>query len=189
VQQGDVGQTFDVPRTALLLTGAVQALLPLPASFSAAVANTQRTTSAADLLWPSNIGHSGSGPAAAGGPLGAVSMGGARHKAAHAGVQLPSGADRQHSAPSAASVRVELAPQQERTGSSGAAHARAGGGTGTAGTSSSSSSGGGGSGTVATTAGNGSAAAAADPSVLVAPCELPPGEFKCLAHVVLLQVR
>jgi hypothetical protein len=49
------GRSFDVPRTALLLTGSVKSQLPLPRAFSMAVSNPARTASAADLLWPDNI--------------------------------------------------------------------------------------------------------------------------------------
>lgn len=134
------GQTFDVPRTALLLTGSVKSLLPLPASFSLAVNNPRRSTSAADLLWPANIGSSDSGSTAPGsqhhhqhqqGRLGTVSTASyMRHKPA---AGSDDGLERQRSAPvqlqvggSAAGSQILPPAQQQQQQQQGAEEAAGG---------------------------------------------------------------
>jgi hypothetical protein len=186
VERIQPGQTFAVPRTALLLTGMVRSLLPLPASFSLAVANPKRSTSAADLLWPSNI----SSTEAEG-----SYQDGSRHSGHSMAQHSSSGSfgdgsmTRQQSAPGHFAGQHSLSASQQQLqqqgcaeqgqvrvvlyGSSAAApdagHAGANGTSGSAGAAA-------------------PAAAGDDASLLAAPAELPPGEFACTVEAMVLQV-
>lgn len=168
-------ETFEVPRTALLLTGSVKSLLPLPAQFSAAVQNADRKSSAADLLWPSNIssnwqGDGSSYASSTARPGRAVSAPGHSGSDRNTRAQ-PGPASSPHSSSSAAAgaaisnikvvVHDDVTGQREQTAPEPPAPAA------------------------------GSSAAAGqsgDPLWLQAPAELPPGEFKCIEQGMLLQV-
>lgn len=194
VERIEPEQTFEVPRTALLLTGSVKSLLPLPAQFSAAVQNTDRKSSAADLLWPSNISSNwdGSSDASSNGRPSRVSAPG------HSGSDSM---QRQASAPSSTLLQSSAC----KAALLGSAETQPG----AAGSSDSDSSSAAGlkmsnlkvvvhdvteqreqSTSRAPAAGSSSAAAGhgADPLWLHAPAELPPGEFKCIEQGMLLQV-
>lgn len=223
------GETFDVPRTALLLTGAVKSLLPLPASFSMAVQNPKRTTSAADLLWPSNITSSWDGSSES--TLHTSDSGGLGPPAGRCSDGVVGSMTRQQSAPGGylpqhgsmdtaqqeqqrqRQEQIELAKQPSRTGqgnsscgslssvdsataSKSGTHATlAAGHTAAAATGNVSVSVRdvtGPSQTAAAAAGGKQAAGAGvnggDPLKLVAPVELPPGDFICITEAMVLQV-
>lgn len=196
MERVEAGETFDVPRTALLLTGSVKSLLPLPAQFSLAVQNPHRTSSAADILWPSNISSSwdDASESLASRPSRGSAPG-------HSSSETDS-ISRQGSAPVVAVLPSPGAPQSDGMGRDLA---------GVANSSYSSSSAAGaehissslhvvvhdstGKGSAAGAAAvNGAAAGAGDKgdksdvSRLVAPAELPPGEFKCIEEAMVLQV-
>jgi hypothetical protein len=211
VERVQPGQTFDVPRTALLLTGSVKSLLPLPASFSAAVQNPKRHVSAADLLWPSNI---------SGGQWSGASSEDSSSGHAQAGQHGSSSSiSRQQSAPALNPVHGQPSPndalpaqqQQQMNGvSSGASAGQLAGGsssstcvidplTATASAvkvvvhDSTGSSDAKAAAAAASRApgcnGVGSHAVDDDPLLLAAPAELPPGEFTCTVEAMVLQVR
>lgn len=211
VERVEAGQTFDVPRTALLLTGSVKSLLPLPASFSLAVQNPKRKSSAADLLWPSNIsstwdpdradsspGRRMSAPADVTGDSG--DLGGlpqqqqlpVAHDVAVASVQLPHTPERSF----AVSGHGQLGGHDAASSSASSASSTDAGMNGAPGTpfakAAAASGAAGGSRHEAATAAEARSGRAhveeVDSLQLVAPAELPPGEFKCLAQAMVLQV-
>lgn len=192
-------ETFGVPRTALLLTGSVKSLLPLPAQFSAAVQNVDRKSSAADLLWPSNISSNwdGSSVASSTGRPGRGSAPG--HSG---GDSMP----RQASAPSITLLQssafeaalygkteAQPGPASSPHSSSSAAagteisnikvvvHDVTGQREQTASEPPAPAAG-------SSAAAGDSAGQSGDPLWLQAPAELPPGEFKCIEQGMLLQV-
>lgn len=204
MERVEPGQTFDVPRTALLLTGSVKSLLPLPASFSLAVQNPKRKSSAADLLWPSNIsstwdangsdsspGRRMSAPADATGSSG--DLDGPLQQQPLAGVQLPHTPERA----AAGGTRGQEAGGQEATSSSfsSASSAAAAAGASAPATPFATAAGaGGGTGgsqheaAAAAGARSGQQTEEGELLQLVAPAELPPGEFKCITQAMVLQV-
>lgn len=172
------GETFDVPRTALLLTGSVKSLLPLPAQFSAAVQNPHRTSSAADILWPSNISSMWDSTSES-----------ANSRPGHSSSEGNSTHSRQQSVPASSVSQSPAAAQQDLSGSGSSRAAAAQSGSisvvvhdGCVATPPK--------GSPAAAVGAGSSGAdAGDPLLLVAPAELPPGEFKCIEEAMVLQVR
>jgi hypothetical protein len=190
VERIEPEQTFEVPRTALLLTGSVKSLLPLPAQFSAAVQNTDRKSSAADLLWPSNISSNwdGSSDASSTGRPSRVSAPG------HSGSDSM---QRQASAPSSTLLQNSAVGSEPQLGPAGSSDGNSSAAAGlemsnlkvvvhdvTEQREQSASD------ARAPAAGSSSAAArhSGDPLWLQAPGELPPGEFKCIEQGMLLQV-
>jgi hypothetical protein len=190
VERVAAGETFDVPRTALLLTGSVKSLLPLPAQFHAAVQNPHRTSSAADILWPSNISSlwgsaSESANSRPSGPGHSSSENDSTHSRQH--FVLPSSAVQSP----AAAQQDGTARDQSRNGSNGAAAAQPGsirvvvddGSAAGAPKGSPAAAAGGDAGS------SGAGADAGDLLLLAAPAELPPGEFKGIEEAMVLQVR
>jgi hypothetical protein len=163
VERVEPGHTFDVPRTALLLTGSVKSLTPLPADFSLAVQNPHRKSSAADLLWPSNISSTwdGSGRPLVGLPLEPAAGGQDAASSSHSsGSNTAAGADSTNisvtvhdAAAAAAAAAAAGTPFSKAATAADAGHTEEG-----------------------------------SLMQLVAPAELPPGEFQCMTQAMLLQV-
>lgn len=161
MERVEPGHTFDVPRTALLLTGSVKSLTPLPADFSLAVQNPNRKSSAADLLWPSNISSTwdGSGRPLVGLPLEHAAGGQDAASSSHSssGSNTAAGAD-------STNISVTVHDAADAAAAAGTPFSKA------------------------ATAADAGHTEEGSLMQLVAPAELPPGEFQCMTQAMLLQV-